>query len=162
MKKTGMVTGTFDPITIGHIDIIRRASLLFDKLFVVLLINPDKTALFSDGNRLQMMKLATKQLENVEVLNYEGWAIEIAKELGATYFVRGVRNENDFSYELEMRDWNISHGGIDTLFIPCDESLRQVSSTKAKERIVSGDYSLLPNEIKEFVKTIFEVNNGQY
>ena len=154
MKKAGMVTGTFDPITIGHLDIIKRASALFDTLYVVLLTNPEKTIMFSVADRIKMLRLCTTDIPNVEVQSYDDLAIHIAKDLGASYFVRGIRNEKDFEYETEMRNWNFEHGNIDTLFLPCADCLTKVSSTKAKEQIKNGDYSLLPSEIIDFVKTL--------
>lgn len=161
MKKAGMVTGTFDPITVGHLDIIKRATILFDILYVVLLENSDKSASFSDTDRLQMIKMCVKNLPNVEVMAYDGLAIDIAKRLGVSHFVRGVRNQADFEYEVEMRDWNFAHGEIETLFLPANDELRTVSSTTAKLQIENGDFSLLPTEIVEFVKQGIDNENSK-
>lgn len=152
MNKTAMVTGSFDPVTVGHIDIIQRTAAIFDKVYAVILKNPEKRAFFSEEQRFEMLIAATAFLKNVEVKSYDGFAIDFAKENRVDYIVRGVRNSEDFQYELEMRNWNMSHGKIETIFLASDEKFCDVSSTKAKELILKDDFSLVPNASAKLIK----------
>jgi pantetheine-phosphate adenylyltransferase len=152
--QTAIVTGSFDPVTVGHADIIRRASALFYKVYAVLLVNPDKEVMFKEKDRLIMLERACAAYPNVETLSYGGLAIDIAKKLGASYIVRGVRDSADLAYEVEMRDWNFLHGGIETLFLPASEELREASSTIAKAAVCRGDFSLIPPEARDYIKIL--------
>lgn len=104
--KTAIYAGAFDPITKGHLDIVERASRLFDKLIVVVGLNVSKTPLFSAYERVEMIKEATAHLKNIEVDSNSKLTVEYAKEKGAQVLVRGVRAFQDFEYELQMAIMN--------------------------------------------------------
>ena len=101
MKKA-IYAGSFDPVTLGHMDIIERAAKLFDVLVVAVLENPNKKSLFTVAERKHHLELATKHIENVEVASFQGLFVDFAKEIGADVAVRGLRNTLDFSAEYPM------------------------------------------------------------
>ena len=101
MKKA-IYAGSFDPVTLGHMDIIERAANLFDCLVVAVLENPNKKSLFTVEERKHHLELATKHIENVEVASFQGLLVDFAKEIGANIAVRGLRNTLDFSAEYPM------------------------------------------------------------
>ena len=101
--------GSFDPPTNGHLDIIKRASSLFDDVDVVISVNPAKQYMFSENERLEMLKTLLKDFKNVQVHLWEGLIVNYAKEHGAKVLIRGIRSSNDFSYEFELAHMNQSH-----------------------------------------------------
>ena len=105
MKKA-IYPGSFDPVTLGHIDVIRRASKLFDHLIIGVLNNRAKTPLFSVEERVKMLKEVTKDIPNVEVKSFAGLTVDFAKECGANAVVRGLRAITDFEYELQIAQLN--------------------------------------------------------
>lgn len=153
MKKA-IYAGSFDPVTLGHLDIIRRAAQLFDCLVVAVLENPNKKSLFTVEERKCHLELATKELENVEVASFRGLLAEFAKEIGATVAVRGLRNTMDFTTEYQMYLINRKLGKeIETVFLAADEEHLSLSSTNVKEVAVFGgniDF-MVPAEIKPFI-----------
>ena len=106
MRKA-IYPGSFDPITNGHIDIISRASKLFDEVIVLLAVNPNKECRFSVDERIEMLKKATSQFDNVKVDFYPGLTIQYARNVGAVALIRGLRVVSDFEYELEDEDYNL-------------------------------------------------------
>lgn len=161
MIKSAMFTGTFDPITIGHMDIIERACKMVDKLCVVILKNPDKKTTFSVEERIKMIENATCNLDNVEVFAYDGLAIDFAKVNNVDFIFRGIRNTVDLVYEIEMRDWNFANGNIETLFLSAVKELKSVSSTSAKILAKNDNFSMVSKENIGFIKNFFEVKNGR-
>ena len=110
--------GSFDPVTNGHIDIIRRASGLFDKLYVGVLSNSSKNPLFSIDNRVTMIKEAVGDIANVEVVSYDGLLVDYCKNNGITAIVRGLRAITDFDYELQIAQTNkVMEPEVDTVFL---------------------------------------------
>lgn len=105
MKKA-IYPGSFDPVTLGHLDVIRRASQLFDHLVIAVLHNSAKTPLFSVEERVKMLEEATKDIPNVEVKAFGGLTVEFARECGANALVRGLRAITDFEYELQIAQLN--------------------------------------------------------
>ncbi len=154
-QKVCLVTGSFDPITKGHKAVIEKALDMFDKVKVACLINDQKHYLFTSDERLEIAKAALENLENVDVFFSDDTAVNVAKSIGASVFVRGIRNQSDLSYENEMREFNLSSGGIDTVFVEVDE-FRQVSSTQVKEKINQGIFDDIPNECIETIKNILD------
>ncbi len=139
MKKA-VFAGTFDPVTVGHESVIEKASKLFDKLYVALGVNPEKTPIFSKETRLEMLRRVTEKYSNVEVVFYEGLLVDLMKKEGITYTVRGVRNDSDYEYENKMHLYNKSlFCDIVTIFIPCDEEVKLISSTAVREAIKNGE-----------------------
>ena len=140
--KNAVFAGTFDPVTKGHESVIEKASKLFDTLTVAVCINPDKKTLFTVDTRLEMLKSVCAKYKNVVVTYHEGWLVDLMKSVGAIYNVRGVRNATDYEYENGMHYYNEKmYPEIVTLYIPCSEELKEVSSTAVKKDIASGRYN---------------------
>lgn len=155
MKK-GLYPGSFDPITYGHIDIVERALKIFDRLYVLVSVNPHKKTLFTKEERLWMVKEALKDHnERIEVLTSETLTVKHAKELGASHIVRGLRVLTDFEYEFQMTHANRNlDRTIDTIFFMTDNKYSFLSSTAAKEIArFEGDLSdFAPSFIIERIK----------
>lgn len=153
MRKA-IYAGSFDPLTLGHLDIIERAAKLFDCLVVAVLENPNKQSLFTVEERKRHLEIAVKRLENVEVASFRGLLADFAKEIGATVAVRGLRNAVDFAAEYQMYLINRKLGEeIETVFLAADEEHLALSSTNVKEVAVFGgniDF-MVPQEIKPFI-----------
>lgn len=126
--------GSFDPVTTGHLDIIERAAALVDELVVAVLKNNAKTPLFSEEERVKMLKDVTEHIPNVRVESFSGLSVEFARQSGAKFIVRGLRAVTDFEYELQMAQTNRSlQPEIDTLFFATELNYAYISSTIVKE-----------------------------
>ena len=149
------VPGSYDPVTLGHLSVIREASRLADVVYAAIFINPDKTYRFPLDTRLEMLRLATKDLPNVKVVSDAGTVADFAKANGVSYLLKGVRNEADFLYEREMADVNRSRG-VETLLLPALPTLREVSSSEVRRRIDSARPTdeLLPPEVEAYLESI--------
>lgn len=131
--------GSYDPVTSGHLDIIRRAAPLFDVLYVAVLDNPRKQPLFSVKERVQMLREATSDLSSVRCDSFQGLVVDYADHLGARVIVRGVRTQADYEYELPMASMNRElRPHIETLFMPTAPRYAQVSSSLVKEVAAFG------------------------
>ena len=135
--------GSFDPPTNGHLDIIQRASKLFDDVDVVISVNPNKNYMFSEQERLQMLSTLLKDYKNVQIHVWEGLIVNYAKETGAKVLIRGIRSSNDFSYEFELAHMNQNlNPQIETMFLPSKEKWGVVKSSSIKElALFGGDIS---------------------
>ncbi len=143
--------GTFDPMTLGHLDIIQRSSELFDKLVIGVLHNSAKTPLFSVDERVNILKKATSGISNVEVRSFEGLSVEFARECGAKVIVRGLRLITDFEYELQMAQTNRKLApDVDTTFLYTSIQYSYLSSTTVKE--VAGFGGDIRGMVPEFVE----------
>ena len=132
--KIGIYPGSFDPITFGHIDIIERASKMFDKLYVLVSFNNAKNAFFTPEERVEIIKEVIKPNKNVEVISSNKLTVEVAKELGATALIRGLRAVTDFEYELQMASTNRTlNGEIETIFLMTNTQYSYLSSHLVKE-----------------------------
>lgn len=154
MKKA-IYAGSFDPVTLGHMDIIERAAKLVDTLVVAVLENPNKKSLFTVAERKHHLELATRQIENVEVTSFQGLLVDFAKEINANIAIRGLRNTADFiaEYQMYLLNNRLSEGGVETIFLAADEGHVALSSTNVKEVAVFGgniDF-MVPAEIKPFI-----------
>jgi pantetheine-phosphate adenylyltransferase len=139
MKKVAIYAGSFDPITLGHLDIIKRASKLFDRIIVALGTNTRKSSVFSDQERTDLILKCCRDLPNVEVSRFEGLVTDYAGSIGASYLVRGVRNEQDFAYEYQMHLMNkVLKQSIETVFIPTSQMYSHISSTLVREIALLG------------------------
>ena len=133
-RRRAMLAGSFDPPTAGHENIIRRASELFECLHVVIAVNPGKTSMYSADQRLEMLRIMTRGMDNVTVAYWEGMSVDYARENDIGVMVRGVRNTSDFTYEYDMACTNASlYRGIETVFLPAEPSLSEVSSTLVRK-----------------------------
>lgn len=156
--STAMYPGTFDPPSLGHMDIIRRASKLCSKLLVTLAHNSGKnTPLFSINERLSFLKLLTQDLRNVEVIHCEGLLIDFAQEKKADFIVRSLRSISDYDFEFEMSSANRKIGNIETLFLMADPSHVHIRSSLIRELAHSGKRLLeyVPEPIEEAVRRRF-------
>lgn len=153
-KTTGLVTGTFDPVTKGHMEVIEEALRLFDEVVVAVLVNPEKQCMFTPEERLALLNAALSDNTRVKTLYSEDYAVDVARRVGADKLVRGVRGEGDEAYENAMAEYNRSHG-FDTVFVT-PERYADVSSTRARELISKGDFRLLPENAiitaEEFIR----------
>ena len=153
--KIAIYPGSFDPITNGHLDIIKRASKLFDKVIVLLAINPEKSCRFSKEDRLNMLCEVTKGMKNVEVDSYNGLTIEYARKHGASVLIRGLRVVSDFEYEWTLSAANeFIDKGIDMVFLMAHHEMTFISSSAIDELYHSGvDISpLVPKVVIEMYK----------
>jgi len=132
--KTAVYPGSFDPCTNGHLDIIARASKLFDKVIVAVLVNSNKTPLFSAEERVAMIKEVTKGFENVEVVLFSGLLVDFIKENKADVVIKGLRAVSDFEYEFQMALTNKKlSDSFETLFLPTSAEYMFLSSSVVKE-----------------------------
>jgi pantetheine-phosphate adenylyltransferase len=131
--------GSFDPITNGHLDLIQRGSALFDKLFVAILRNDEKQALFSVDERIEMLSEVVQGIPNVEVGSFDGLLVEYAAQCGASVIIRGIRAVSDYEYELQMALMNRRlRPDIETVFLMASEAHSFLSSKLVKEVIRLG------------------------
>ncbi len=135
MNKTAVYPGSFDPVTLGHLDIIRRAASMFDRLNVTVMVNTAKTPLFLTEERVKILEEATADIPGVEVDSYHGLLIDYCREKGIHIAVRGLRAITDFEYELQIAQTNheLSHGELDTMFLTTDLRYSYLSSSTVKE-----------------------------
>ena len=157
MKRIAIVPGSFDPITYGHVDVIRRASELYDEVVVAVMINHAKAYLFTMEQRERLARIATASMERVRVLSSDGMLWKLAEDLGACAIVKGYRNETDYAYEMEMADYNRAHNpNAETVLLRADEKLSEVSSTVVREALKNGmDLSeYLPEKVAEEIAQI--------
>lgn len=132
--RIAVYPGSFDPVTLGHMDIISRSSKLFDKLIVGVLVNSSKVPLFSAEERVNMIRGVVSEYSNVEVRSFDGLLVEFARLCKATAVVRGLRAVTDFEYELQMSQTNhIIAPDIDTIFLTTNLNYAYLSSSVVKE-----------------------------
>lgn len=136
--KSAMICGSFDPVTRGHADLVRRAAALFDRVYVVLLHNGDKGGLFPWEDRLDFLRAAFAACPNVAVEGSRETAVACARRLGVTCILRGVRGAADLAYEADMAALNRTAGGPETLFLPTDPALSFISSHAVREFLACG------------------------
>ncbi|WAM30736.1 pantetheine-phosphate adenylyltransferase [Caldicellulosiruptor naganoensis] len=132
--KIGVYPGSFDPVTNGHLDIIERASKIFDKLIVAVLVNPNKTPVFDIEERVELLKETTEHLPNVEVKAFNGLLIDFMKQENAKVIVKGLRAVSDFEYEFQMALLNKKlEPSIETIFMMTNSKYSYLSSSMVKE-----------------------------
>jgi pantetheine-phosphate adenylyltransferase len=141
--------GSFDPVTLGHVDIFERAAAQFDEVVVAILVNPSKTGMFTLSERITMIGESTTHLPNLRVEAGEGLVVDFVKSRGMTAIVKGLRTGTDFEYELQMAQMNKHIAGVDTFFVATTPRYSFVSSSLAKEvAMLGGDVSeLLPEPV---------------
>jgi pantetheine-phosphate adenylyltransferase len=150
--KTAVYPGSFDPITLGHLDIIKRSSKIMDEVVVGVLRNSAKNSLFSLEERVSMIRELTKDLPNVRVESFDGLLVDYMNEIGATIIIRGLRAVTDFEYELQIAQTNhVQNENIETIFLTTNLNYSYLSSTIVKEfASYGGDISkFVPKQIIE-------------
>jgi pantetheine-phosphate adenylyltransferase len=155
MSRVCLFPGTFDPITMGHIDIINRALPLFDKVVIGIGRNSSKVPMFTEEQRLNWLKEIYINEPKVDAVIYEGLTVECCKKVGANFILRGIRYVNDFEYEKAIADMNRSiNGHIETVFLTCLPQYTSVASTLVRDVLKNGgDVSqFLPAVVNESIK----------
>lgn len=134
MSVVAIYPGTFDPLTLGHLDIIKRSAGLFERLIVAVALNPTKKPLFSLEERVALAKQATARLSNVEVIGFNSLLAQLAEQHSATVLIRGVRSVSDFDYERQLAQANQQlNPQLETIFMTPNEQYAYLSSTIVKE-----------------------------
>lgn len=150
--KVAVFPGSFDPLTLGHLDLIKRGSLLFDRLAVAVMINTSKEPIFTVDERVSQIKDAVKDMGNVSVITADELTVNLMNKIGADYLLRGLRNFNDFQYERDIAAMN-QHldGEIETIFMMANPNYQHLSSSLLKEVArFGGDISdYLPGNIND-------------
>ena len=163
MSKTALYAGSFDPLTLGHMDIIERAGELFDTVVVAVVANPDKTSLFTVDERLEMLRDVCKDMPGVKVDSFVGLLADYVNENKFDGVVRGLRNTTDFEYEEMMANVNadLYKNNTQTVFLMTKPELSYVSSSMVKEvASLGGDISgYVSKDIEEKVITKYRRNN---
>lgn len=150
-----ILPGSYDPVTLGHLEIIKRASETFDEVYVVAFINPKKTYTFTVEERVSMLMLATDELENVIVSYSDGLVVDYMREHGIEKIVKGYRNEADLAYERTQAEYNLTHGGYETELWLCRDEMKDVSSTAVREMLKRKEDTsrVLPTAVAEYIKS---------
>lgn len=156
--------GSFDPVTLGHLDIIKRAAKIVDELIVSVLNNNSKSPLFSVEKRVKMLEEVVKDIPNVKVMSFEGLLVDFAKSVDANVIVRGLRAVTDFEYELQMSQTNsVLNSDIDTIFFTTSLKYAYLSSSTVKEAAYFGaDISkFVPQSVVQQVYNKFKIKEKE-
>jgi pantetheine-phosphate adenylyltransferase len=151
MKRIALFPGTFDPITVGHVNILERAIPLFDEIVIGIGNNSSKSTLFALEQREQWIKDIFKDVPTIKVASYEGLTVDFCKEINAHYILRGLRNMSDFDYEKNIAQMNkLVSENVESIFLMCDPAYTPISSSVVRDLIRNGgDTSkFLPEEVK--------------
>ena len=155
---TAVYPGTFDPVTLGHLDVVARAAALFDKVIVAVYASPAKDLLFSAQERVDLFNKSIHHLPNVEVTIFEGLVVRFAQEIGSKVIVRGLRSGSDFEYEFEMAFMNRKLApGVDLVSFMTSQDYMYLSSSLLKEvaRLGGDVTNLVPPHVAQAVYTKF-------
>lgn len=151
MTRIGFYSGSFDPVTLGHVDVMRRALALVDKLVIGIGVHPGKTPLFTVAERTAMLKAETKVASKefgatIEVVTFDGLVVDAARKAGARAIFRGLRDATDFDYEMQMSGMNGAMADdIDTVFLPASPDVRHITATLVRQ------IALMGGDVKHFV-----------
>lgn len=157
-KRIAIYAGTFDPITFGHLDVLERASLLFDKVIIAIAASSSKKTIFTVEERIKMIKDSIADIKNVEALSFKGLLVNFAKECNATAIVRGLRAISDFEYEFQMALTNRKiEENVTTVFLMPNEKYTYLNSTLVREiSMLGGDVSaFVPENVNKKLKKKF-------
>jgi len=146
MQLTAIYPGTFDPITLGHCDLVRRASLLFDRLIIAIAASPHKTPVFTLEERVAMVRSSLSDFSNIEVMGFNTLLVDFARQQQAKVIIRGLRAVSDFEYEFQLTGMNRKLAAdIETLFLTPAEQFTHISSSLVREVAALG------GEVADFV-----------
>ena len=155
MQRICLFPGTFDPVTLGHTDIIDRALPLFDKLIIGIGRNINKEPMFTEQQRIEWVRDIYKNNDKVEAVLYEGLTVDCCKKVGANFILRGIRYVNDFEYEKAIADMNrsLAHN-IETIFLTCLPQYTSVASTLVRDVLRNGGEvaDFLPDVVNETIR----------
>jgi pantetheine-phosphate adenylyltransferase len=157
--KTAIYPGSFDPISNGHMDIIKRASKLFDKLIVLVSLNPQKKYVLTDEERIETVKKSCAELKNVEVIASKSLVLDFARKENACCIIRGLRNHNDFDSEMQLFQFNHTiDNNIETMFMFPSANYLFLSSSSIKELVMfnSDIDNYVPSIVKEEILKILK------
>jgi pantetheine-phosphate adenylyltransferase len=149
MMKKAVFPGSFDPITLGHVDLIYRGLEIFDEIIIAIGVNADKKQLFSLEDKIQQIKNTFKNEPRIKVTSYKGLTVDFCKSINSKYILRGLRNSSDFNYEQSIAQTNSSLSSIESVFLISSPQLTHISSTIVRDIIRNGgDYkSLVPDSV---------------
>ncbi len=156
--QTAVYPGSFDPCTNGHIDVIRRASKMYDRVVVAVLVNEKKNPLFSFEERVNLLKTATADIPNIEICSFSGLLADFMKKNGYSIIIKGLRAVSDYEYEFQMALTNRAlYGELETVFMPCSAEFMFLSSSIVKEIAkYNGELKgLVPDELIPIIKSRF-------
>ena len=150
-----IMPGSYDPVTQGHREMIRRVAEREDEVYVVIFNNPSKTYTFSLEDRVAMLMLATEDFDNVFVSYSLGYVVDYMREHDISRIVKGYRTEADLAWEREQAEYNLKHG-YDTELILCDEQFKNISSTLVREKIEKGESleGLVPDKVRDYILSL--------
>ena len=164
-RRIALLPGSFDPVTLGHLDLVIRAASLFDEVVVAVLENSEKTPWFSAEGRVLMMQRELRSLKNVRVVRFSGLLADLALKEGAEFVVRGVRGGADLEYETVMARMNAHlRPGLDTIFLPAMPHLSHIASRLVREIAYLGGSvkGLVSERVAQAVETRAEENRGYH
>ncbi|WFE38886.1 pantetheine-phosphate adenylyltransferase [Micromonospora sp. WMMD998] len=153
--RRAVCPGSFDPVTNGHLDIVGRASRLFDEVIVGVLVNQSKQGLFTVEERIKMLREVTASYDNVRVESFRGLLVDFCRDQRASVLIKGLRAVSDFDYELQMAQMNVGLAGVETLFMPTNPLYSFLSSSLVKDVAKwGGDISAhVPDVVREQLVT---------
>ncbi len=159
MARIGFYTGSFDPLTNGHLDVLRAGAAICDRIVVGIGVHPGKAPLFSASEREDLIRTSTKSLNvALDVVTFDGLAVDAAKKAGASIILRGLRDGTDFDYEMQMAGMNATMApAIQTIFLPASPAVRHITATLVRQiAALRGDVSpFVPADVAAALKTKF-------
>ena len=149
-----IMPGSYDPVTTGHVEMIRRVASVEDEVYVVVFTNPNKNYTFSLDDRVAMLMLATEEFDNVIVSYSLGYVVDYMRDHEIDRIVKGYRNDADLVWEKEQAEYNLKYGGYETDLILCEDKYKEISSTLVREKLKKGEdlTGLLPDSVIEYLK----------
>ena len=149
-----IMPGSYDPVTTGHVEMIRRVASVEDEVYVVVFTNPNKNYTFSLDDRVAMLMLATEEFDNVIVSYSLGYVVDYMRDHEIDRIVKGYRNDADLAWEKEQAEYNLKYGGYETDLILCEDKYKEISSTFVREKLKKGEdlTGLLPDSVIEYLK----------
>lgn len=151
-----ILPGSYDPVTVGHLNMIKRAAEKYERVYAVIFVNPEKKYLFDHADRVRMLMLACEELENVLVSESAGLVIDYMREHDIEKIIKGYRNDEDLEYERVQAKWNFEHSGYKTELWQAESELSDVSSTEVRRRLALGESAdeLLPPAVAEYIRSL--------
>ena len=151
-----ILPGSYDPVTNGHLEIIKRAAREYDEVYVVIFVNPKKNYRFSLDDRMSMLMLATEGLDNVLVSYSGGLVIDYMRDHGIEIIIKGYRTEADLPWEREQAEWNKAHGGYETELWKCESEYESISSTAVRTALDESESieDLVPPAVAEYISNL--------